>query len=53
MDIKIPSFYYVFNERKKMVFKFQNFIKEVLPKELNGIRKQFLVMDNSLYSSMS
>ena len=53
MDIKIPSLYFIFSEHKKMVCKFQDFIKDVLSKELNRIRKQFLVMDNSTYSGMS
>ena len=53
MDIKIPSLYFIFSEHKKMVCKFQDFIKDVLSKELNGIRKQFLVMDNTTYSGMS
>ena len=47
MDIKIPSLYFIFSEHKKMVCKFQDFIKDVLSKELNGIRKQFLVINNT------
>ena len=39
VDIKIPCLYFVLTKHKKMLRRFQDFVKDVLLKELNGIRK--------------